>query len=876
MRLNRKAVWICTSFVAISIAAVGQPPARAQAKKAAPEKQAGKKAAAAPAAATSSDKLLPAGALLYIGWDGLSAHRAAWEKTAAYQAIVKSGLSDIFPKLLEMIEEQAAQNGLPGDDISEVVRHLLQAGFSLAVAAPADQGRPQPQLTIVVPGGATAIPTLNQLVAQIGIAQVDTSDDGAFSVSRATTPALAGVDIGWFAQGQSLVLAVGPGAVDAAVNVASGRAPALSTSAVWKRYSTKTEYESAFTAWIDLASIRQLAGGFPVGGGPNGPTTVSDVLKLLGLEQIGPAAYRLGFKGKALWSETTIEAPSPRTGLLAFADGKPLAAEELPPLPAGTDGFYAARLDWSGLSGALIRIGTGLGRLMGAPDAPSADEFVAKAQEELGFDLQKELFDTLGDVMTLYGDTRQGMFGMGMGLAISVKDHKTLRRTLDKLLTRLAQEAGRDIRIRGTRKLGRTVNALEFRDFPILSPALTLDEKWLVVGLYPQTVEAFLQRLDGKLERWKPADEVHAALSELPGKYSSLTVGDPREGLNLAMGLTPILAATMQARMRGPNPFNQAPADSEPVFSLNDLPPSELITRPLFLNVSVCTATNEGIRWTSRMSLPAVPFVGGGGIGSAGASTPVLVALLLPAVQQAREAARRSQSKNNLKQIGLALHNYHDVHNGFPAGTHPNEKLKPEQRLSWQADILPFVDQAPVFQQIDFDSAWDAEANAAPLAFQIPVFLNPGSPFDAGSKYGLTHYVGIAGLGKDGPMRKVNDPKAGFFAYDRMTRVQDVTDGLSNTIAVAEARRELGGPGGAGQERLKLVNGGWGAGGPATIRPLAEKPYINGPDGLGGVYRGGMNVLMGDGSVHFVSENVDPAVMEALSTIAGGEAVGLR
>src|SRR5262249_29140184 len=139
------------------------------------------------------------------------------------------------------------------------VRHLLQAGFSLAVAAPADQGPPQPQLTIVVPGGATAIPTLNQLVAQIGIAQGDTSDDGAFSVSRVTTPALAGVDIGWFAQGQSLVLAVGPGAVDAAVNVASGRAPALSSNAVWKRYSAKTEYESAFTAWIDLASIRQLA-----------------------------------------------------------------------------------------------------------------------------------------------------------------------------------------------------------------------------------------------------------------------------------------------------------------------------------------------------------------------------------------------------------------------------------------------------------------------------------------------------------------------------------------------------------------------------------------------------------------------------------------
>ena len=62
---------------------------------------------------------------------------------------------------------------------------------------------------------------------------------------------------------------------------------------------------------------------------------------------------------------------------------------------------------------------------------------------------------------------------------------------------------------------------------------------------------------------------------------------------------------------------------------------------------------------------------------------------------------------NNMKQMGLAMHNYHEVYGHFPAGTHPNEKLKPEKRLSWLAIVLPFIDQSPLFDKINFEEAWD-------------------------------------------------------------------------------------------------------------------------------------------------------------------------
>jgi prepilin-type processing-associated H-X9-DG protein len=277
----------------------------------------------------------------------------------------------------------------------------------------------------------------------------------------------------------------------------------------------------------------------------------------------------------------------------------------------------------------------------------------------------------------------------------------------------------------------------------------------------------------------------------------------------------------------------------------------------LFENISIAQVAADGVTYTSRTSLPSAPFTGAVDGGTAFTTTAVMTALLLPAVQQAREAARRTQSQNNLKMIMLALHNYHDTYQAFPEGTQPNEKLKPEERLSWQAKILPFLDQQVLFSQIDFEEGWEDPANAKALMTQIPVYRNP-SALDQPSTYATTHYVGIAGLGKDGPELPATNPRAGVFAYDRATKIRDITDGTSNTIAVTDGKD----------------HGPWGAGAHPTMRALTEKPYINGPDGIGGPHAGGINAALADGSVRFISENIDPTVFEALTTISGGEVVG--
>ena len=172
----------------------------------------------------------------------------------------------------------------------------------------------------------------------------------------------------------------------------------------------------------------------------------------------------------------------------------------------------------------------------------------------------------------------------------------------------------------------------------------------------------------------------------------------------------------------------------------------------------------------------------------------VLIALLLPAVQQAREAARRTQCKNNLKQLGLAMHNYLSTHNAFP----PNGVSNATGSQTWsaQAFLLPYVDGGNLFNMIDFNVGYGQGTNATlnVKAMRIPVLLCPSDPKDrqrltstgAPDHYPLSYAVGRGiyethrlSLGFDG---------GGAFAYNMSTRERDFTDGMSNTVGISEVK----------------------------------------------------------------------------------------
>ncbi len=216
------------------------------------------------------------------------------------------------------------------------------------------------------------------------------------------------------------------------------------------------------------------------------------------------------------------------------------------------------------------------------------------------------------------------------------------------------------------------------------------------------------------------------------------------------------------------------------------------------------------------------------------ASTGILVGLLLPAVQAAREAARRMTSLNNLKQIGLAMHNYHDAFNRLPDAAITSSEGKP--LLSWRVSLLPFIEQVHLYERFRLDESWDSPHNIALLDEMPETYANPGVPLQEG------HSVYHAAIG-EGMAISPTGP----------SRFRDFTDGLSNTLLVMEGNAASQVP--------------WTS--PDYLSIDQDDPLEN----FRSARPHGFNALIADGSVHFLADSIDAAVFWALLTRGGGERV---
>ena len=262
----------------------------------------------------------------------------------------------------------------------------------------------------------------------------------------------------------------------------------------------------------------------------------------------------------------------------------------------------------------------------------------------------------------------------------------------------------------------------------------------------------------------------------------------------------------------------------------------------------------------------------------------ILIALLLPAVQQAREAARRSTCKNNLKQIGIAFHNYHERFNSFPAGA-----VNLTQGMSWHYSILPDIDQGPRFDQFDHGQRFDTAVNR-PLCrdSQIPVYMCPSGTKVSADDTNLdftAHYYGVMGpTGTNATTGAAYNEniagghggfsREGIFQFGEVRRIRDIRDGTSNTMVAGEISWS--------DRNLNVTRyRAWTRGGQrnefmAPAKNLAQN--INGDDttnfndmSFGSNHTGGCQFLLGDGSVHFISENIDYNTYLAGGSIGGGE-----
>ena len=265
----------------------------------------------------------------------------------------------------------------------------------------------------------------------------------------------------------------------------------------------------------------------------------------------------------------------------------------------------------------------------------------------------------------------------------------------------------------------------------------------------------------------------------------------------------------------------------------------------------------------------------------------VLIALILPAVQAAREAARRVQCTNNLKQIGLGLHNYHGSHNTLPPGYVYVFGYK-NGGFGWAAMILPYMEQTNTLAAINFSlPAWSAQ-NATACAQTMNVYQCP-TDFTAtkgflereGFRYARSSYVGCFG---PADLDLAPENRQGLFSRNSQTRFADVLDGLSQTLAAGERTNAvyLTVIGSANHFDLETV---W----PGAIKEdpvddhghttMFQSAYlINSPSfddrNSMSYHPAGSNYLFGDGSVKFLKLSINLGVYRALGSRAGGEIIG--
>jgi hypothetical protein len=533
------------------------------------------------------------------------------------------------------------------------------------------------------------------------------------------------------------------------------------------------------------------------------------VIEKLGLTHIRAIHGVSGYDAEACTSVGHIVTDGERRGLLGLLPHRPLEAGDLQPIPKDALFAVAATVDLAEVWDHALDLATSV--------EPRAKEDVARAlweaQSHLGVDLREDLVGSLDDAVVVYVPGGELMVSwLNATVALRVKDRDQLSQAVEKLVDAAKAEMGRhgDGTTIGESELGdHTLYTLHLARPAPIAPSVCVGDDWLVLSLSPLAVRTTLQREKGN--SLAEADVVSNTLKANGGAAAIAYQDTPR----LVESLYPWVQIGVQMASGS---LRQAGIEIDPTL----LPEKEVVLRHLSPSIATLRHAADGFHVTSNHSLP-----GGGNLAAA---APVGAALLLPAVHSARGAAQSVQSMNNMKQIALAIHNYHATHTEIPTDIY-DEDGKP--LLSWRVRVLPFLEQQALYEQLKLDEPWDSEHNRRLTSESLPVYASPGAPAD-----GKTRYLAFTGEGTAMPGKEALSFK-------------DITDGMSNTIAVVEAGPDRAVP--------------WAK--PADIDFDADKPREGLPANVN------FPAAFWDGSVRQINTVYGADIIKALITHGGGEGV---
>lgn len=725
------------------------------------------------------------------------------------QKLIGAALEMIKKGILSKAEEGGPAAQQSAEEVYDLVMTLLRRSTAIYLSKfePPSAGGPPTLAGGLIVNLGDDVDKIRGLIAKyqplLG-PNVETVKIGDRDFSR-VQPAPDAPEFTWGIRGNYLIVGVGPGEADGMIQRMDQSPPAWLV-AVRKRLPIERQSMMIFVnVRAALAKVNDSSE----------PQAVR-AIEALGLNKITAYATVAGLDSGGYVSKTLVGVPGEPAGILAILKQKPLDAEDLAPLPKDAVAAVAFRMDFDAAWDKALAIASAI-------DQAEVDQFTAKVEAmeaQLGLKIREDLLKPLGDVWCLSSSPPQGPVPVPRVLAVvKLRDAKRFAATHEKLLA-LAESALAD-RPAGSGKIER--RQLGDREIFTLQPGqpgVPVMPSWcvaddeLVLAMAPQALQAYFDRGS---DAGSLADvPVVAELLKSKNPPFALAYQDTPQMVRTAYPALPMALGLASGQLK------EQGIEIDPTM----LPQLDTLLKHLRPCVTSASWSEAGLQAMSTQTVP------GENISS---STPVAIALLLPAVQAAREAARRAQSVNNLKMIGLALHNHHEAKRSLPPGYTTTKDGKPG--LSWRVHLLPYLEEQALYQEFHLDEPWDSEHNRK-LIERIPaVYVSPNY---AGPR-GKTNYLGIGG-------------EKGLLGGAKAFRFPDVSDGTSNTIMAVEANNA------------------------SAVEWTKPDPFVPDPDqptsGLTGLRPGGFNALFADGSVRFLSENIDAATLKALFTRDGGEVVG--
>ncbi|HEY1375455.1 MAG TPA: hypothetical protein VGF55_01615 [Gemmataceae bacterium] len=570
------------------------------------------------------ERLIPASAQVYVRWDGVAAHREQYAQTALGQLLgrdlapLRQELLDYFPRTLRAeLTERKLLDGLPPQRLVKIHAAVTEssrlldvlADHGLIVAADVSplpslwqmavggvqsalgkklEGNPllpHFQVTLIVPDAAAdASPILSVLRLLDSDKSIEVKEESVAG-RKLLHAVIEGVHTTAWVEGPHVVVTVGTDPPPLVLARIDGAGPRLDANPLFKRLQSDSGFRTDVRAFVDVKSFVGIAQRLLA----MTDASLGKKLDALGMDGVHAIVFRGGFDGPQMRQVIEVDAPGPRKGILRLVGGRPVTLDALPPMPPDVSRWSAHRLD----PAAVYDVGLQLFDLTHPPDSDAgveADTAAQRLDKAAGIDVKADLLPCLGDTVVAYASPSEGLISFGQVFAVEVKDGERVLQALDQIVQ---TQAGGNVRLRKRPIADGEVREIYVRKQGFFfTPTYAVYKGWLVMSLYPQPVQAFVQRAGGGAKAWEPDAGVKAGFAALPKTATGLAVADPRPSVQQALTFAPIIIGAAQGFGGGGT------------FEVGTLPSASVVNQRLTPTVTALADDGAVLRWESRGAIP--------------------------------------------------------------------------------------------------------------------------------------------------------------------------------------------------------------------------------------------------------------------------------